>query len=364
MTTDSPNRSTSQNENQQTTDNGADSGSENLLFAELRDIRYSLTVLKKQVDDNTSSLSRYPQNQENIGNEELMKQKGRCEKLQAALCNKDKEINALEMKIMSLETRASSAEQENDSLKLALKLIMQEKSVGERQQQRNQSYQVTAPQGNSKSDNAQSNESSNPENEWRTVNTKKRKEKNKTRRKKINEAQFNAHDDTENSTPANESTTLLIGDSMIKNIQGTRLGKAVGHRVVVKSFSGATTKAMKDYLKPNLELSPDQVILHVGTNDLKSNEPQQVADSVVDLARQIENSSDATVIISELVSRRDSFNEAVKTVNKQLKFYCRQNGWKFIQHQNISEKELNKGGLHLNFKGNQQFFKNFQMSLG
>ena len=34
---------------------------------------------------------------------------------------------------------------------------------------------------------------------------------------------------------------------MIKNIQGTRLGKAVGHRAVVKSFSGTTTKAMKNY---------------------------------------------------------------------------------------------------------------------
>ena len=197
MTTDSPNRPTSQNENQQTTDNGADSGSENSLFAELRDIKYSLTVLKKQVDDNTSSLSRYPQNQENIGNEELMKQKGRCEKLQAVLCNKDKEINALKMKIMSLETRASSAEKENDSLKLALKLIRQDMSIGERQQQRNQSYEVTAPQGNSKSDNAQSNESSNPENEWQTVDAKKRKKKNKTRRKKINEAQSSTHDDTE-----------------------------------------------------------------------------------------------------------------------------------------------------------------------
>ena len=64
------------------------------------------------------------------------------------------------MKIVSLETRASSAEQENDSLKLALKLIMREMSVGEGQQQRNQSYEVTASQGNSKSDNAQSNESS------------------------------------------------------------------------------------------------------------------------------------------------------------------------------------------------------------
>jgi len=91
-------------------------------------------------------------------------------------------------------------------------------------------------------------------------------------RKKTN--QSNANDDTENSMPANESTTLLIGDSVIKNIQGTHLGKAVGHRVVVKSFSGATTKAMKDYLKPYLELSPDQVILHVATNDLKHKEPQ------------------------------------------------------------------------------------------
>ena len=90
---------------------------------------------------------------------------------------------------------------------------------------------------------------------------------------------------------------------MIKNIKGTQLGKAVGHRAVVKSFSGATTKAVKDYLKPSLELSPDQVILHVGTNDLKQNEPQQVVDSIVDLARQIENSSDASTTISELVSR-------------------------------------------------------------
>ena len=125
---------------------------------------------------------------------------------------------------------------------------MQQKSEGECQQQMIPSYEVTAavPQGNSKNDNAQSNESSN-QNEWQTVSAKKRKKKNKTQRKKIYEAQSSASDDTENSKPANGITTLLIGDSMIKNIQGTQLGKAVGHRVVVKSFSGATTKAMKDY---------------------------------------------------------------------------------------------------------------------
>ena len=53
----------------------------------------------------------------------------------------------------------------------------------------------------------------------------------------MNEAQSNTNGDMENSTPVNESTALLIGDSMIKNIQGTHLGNAVGHRVVVKLFS-------------------------------------------------------------------------------------------------------------------------------
>ena len=45
------------------------------------------------------------------------------------------------------------------------------------------------------------------------------------------------------------TTTLLIGDSMIKNVQGWHLGKAVGHKVIVKPFPGANARAMKDYLK-------------------------------------------------------------------------------------------------------------------
>lgn len=142
---------------------------------------------------------------------------------------------------------------------------------------------------------------------------------------------------------AEQLTTLLIGDSMVKNIQGRKLGKAVGHRVVVKSFSGANTRAMSDYLKPNLELNPDQVILHVGTNDLKKKEPQEVAEAIVDLARQVERSSDAKVVISELVCRRDKLNEQVKAVNKRLKRYCQQNEWKLIQHNNVTDKELNMG---------------------
>ncbi|PFX20940.1 hypothetical protein AWC38_SpisGene14594 [Stylophora pistillata] len=151
-----------------------------------------------------------------------------------------------------------------------------------------------------------------------------------------------------------ERTTLLIGDSMISRIPGKDLGKAVGHRVIVKPFSGATTMAMNHYLKPNLESSPNEVILHIGTNDLKTREPKAVAESIVDLARQIEGTCDTTVTLSELVCRKDKLDQAVKTANKHLKKFCHQNGWKLIHHENISHSGLNKGGLHLNFKGSRQ----------
>ena len=61
------------------------------------------------------------------------------------------EINELTLKIASLETRETSVEQENDSLKLALKIIMQKKSERECQLQDNQIHEVTVPQRNSKS---------------------------------------------------------------------------------------------------------------------------------------------------------------------------------------------------------------------
>ena len=133
--------------------------------------------------------------------------------------------------------------------------------------------------------------------------------------------------------------------------------------MIVKPFPGANTRAMEHYMKPPLELKPQRVVLHIGTNDLKAKAPHQVADAIVDLARQVENTSDAEVVISELVCRGDKYYDAVKEVNKRLKKFCNQNQWVLIQHTNITDKGLNRGGLHLNAEGNKRFFKNFKSSL-
>ena len=44
-------------------------------------------------------------------------------------------------------------------------------------------------------------------------------------------------------------TTVIIGDSIIKNIQGLKLGKAVGARVVVKSFPGAAAAVRQVFVR-------------------------------------------------------------------------------------------------------------------
>ena len=163
---------------------------------------------------------------------------------------------------------------------------------------------------------------------------------------------------SDNST--NNFTTVLVGDSIIKQIQGWKLGKKVGHRVVVKSFAGATTGDMKHYLKPTLEKNPQQILLHVGTNDLRDQNPNVVVDNVVELARKIESETSARIILSELVTRSDNVSsDSVKTVNKKLKKFCNQNNWKLVQHQNITINDLNQSGLHLNNRGNNILFNNF-----
>ena len=86
----------------------------------------------------------------------------------------------------------------------------------------------------------------------------------------------------------NDRITVVVGDSIIKNLQGRKLAKAVGHWVVVKAFPAATIHDMKSHIIPTVERCPDQICLHIGTNDLKSKEPHVVADAIVDLAREIE----------------------------------------------------------------------------
>ena len=66
-------------------------------------------------------------------------------------------------------------------------------------------------------------------------------------------------------------TIAIVGDLMIKNIYGPSHSDNKSN-VFVKSISGAKTKCMKSYIIATVEIEPDAIVIHCGTNDLRRQE--------------------------------------------------------------------------------------------
>ena len=167
------------------------------------------------------------------------------------------------------------------------------------------------------------------------------------------------HTGSTSNAQTNKPVTVIAGDSIIQNFRGWSLSKA--NKVVVKSFPGATTEDMEDFIKPIIRKEPDNIIIHVGTNDVKAQEPRLTAEGIVNLALQIEGDAPNTnLTISGLTTRADDKEGNVSIVNKILKKFCRQNHWNFIEHDNINQTHLNRGGLHLSKSGTALLAQNFR----
>ena len=80
---------------------------------------------------------------------------------------------------------------------------------------------------------------------------------------------------------------------------------------------------MEDFLKPILRKTPDNVVLHVGTNDLNSQLPKLTAEGIDNLALQIEgDASETNLAISGLIIRADDKDGKISSVNNILKKSC------------------------------------------
>ena len=62
---------------------------------------------------------------------------------------------------------------------------------------------------------------------------------------------------------------FIVGDSMIKNITGTRISRE--NIIKMRPHPGATTIDICDYIKLELRQKPDIVIVHCGINNIPNN---------------------------------------------------------------------------------------------
>ena len=109
-------------------------------------------------------------------------------------------------------------------------------------------------------------------------------------------------------------------------------------KVVAKHLSVAKTKDMKSYAIPTVEQKPDIIILHTGTNNLKTiDTPKEITMAIFNLAMTCKSDTN-NVFMSGIVPRSDNLNEKPSKVNSILRHECNVRNTYFIDNKHVSPR--------------------------
>lgn len=151
---------------------------------------------------------------------------------------------------------------------------------------------------------------------------------------------------------SSKSRIYVCGDSIVNGLENNGLSDK-NHSTNVKSFSGATSIDMIDFIKPIATKKPDAIVLHIGTNDI-SKSIINTGENIQRIIDHIKETSPVTeVLLSNICHRGDKtiYKEMVKDRNKEIFEVATSNNLRLIDNHNIDDSCLTKKKLHLNRKG-------------
>ena len=185
----------------------------------------------------------------------------------------------------------------------------------------------------------------------------------KTPKGKVNQK---IHNKSNTNQPITEKTDLVIGDSMVKNIDSRKLERAARRKVVCHSYSGATVRQIQAKVNEhwNEDHHYERIVIHVGTNDLAREEPNEVVEKMETLINEVKVHT-KEVAISSVVKRYDGKVKAssITQYNKLLHSLCVKHKITFIDNDCIDKTMLNRSNLHLNRNGDKALGSAFCMYL-
>ena len=105
----------------------------------------------------------------------------------------------------------------------------------------------------------------------------------------------------------------------------------------------------ESYIIPTVELEPDAIVIHCGTNDLRrQKQPEEIAYEIANFASSIKSKKNE-VVISAIIPCNDRFRDKAKERNDSL---LASRNIPFIKHGNIDTRtHINCRGLHLTPRG-------------
>ena len=126
-----------------------------------------------------------------------------------------------------------------------------------------------------------------------------------------------------------------------------------------KSFPGATVNELKHYCLLTLtEDSPDVVIIHVGTNNIKKDNPSQIAEGIFDVVNICKQFGVSSVFVSSITQRRN-FQNDINNLNDILWSNELNKEYTYINNGNIEISHIWRDNIHLTDNGTKILANNF-----
>ena len=211
-------------------------------------------------------------------------------------------------------------------------------------------------------------EESNPRNGYnhkeasKTKTTSKGKPTHHRNRKESNMDPRNTADTNKRRNQEKQGkAVLVIGDSMVKHIDGNKIARAARNKAISHSYSGATVNQISAKFDDQTEkLQYDTIILHVGTNDLVHEEPEKVAADMDNLINKAKGHTNK-VAVSGAIKRYDgkANNRKIDYYNKLVHDLCSKHKITYIDNSYIGKSLLNRSNLHLNRDGDKALGRAF-----
>ena len=151
--------------------------------------------------------------------------------------------------------------------------------------------------------------------------------------------------------------TIVIGDSQLHHIEENRLSGRK-NKTLVRSKGGLKIHEVSSVFKSILEEDADEFVFHVGVNNVEKETEDEIVRKYVQLGQSF---ACARVTFSSIIKRADKpeLNVKIANINSKLKVLCMENGFDFIENNNIGFRHLARDKLHINKEGQRILALNF-----
>ena len=109
---------------------------------------------------------------------------------------------------------------------------------------------------------------------------------------------------TNNGAKANKDSVIILGNSMIKHVNGRDISRT--HTVKVRPNTGASTHDLLDYVKPGMLKKPKALVIHTGTNDIQQEiNTMKMVKKSIEVTKEMDSEKKPEIILSGLIQREE-----------------------------------------------------------